>query len=249
MNKPIQTPKKLYADSWIQESLHDSKTSIRQRLARINPHGGPQPHFGRPNPGELIATEEKLRVLWEAGEIPSLLHLEGSDDGSLENWICTYFEQNVLPTDWALGSHRCHYAYQLHGGQNIIEEVKEGRSMFLSGPRFISSAIVAGTASIAVGLGMAIKARNGEEIVHHFSGDGSEDHGHLLESIACVQSKQLPVHFVILDNNSSCGVTKEQRRGSNWEWEWPPCVTKFEYRAKFPHAGSGTRPSLKWKAQ
>lgn len=209
----------------------------------IAQHGTPQ----RPTPEQLTATEEEIRMMWENGEISSLLHLDGSEDGSLEEFLCDYFEKNVNPTDWVCASHRCHFVYQLHGGQGIIEEVKAGRSMFLSGPRFISSAIVAGTASIAVGLGMAIKARKGEEMVHHFSGDGSSDHGHLLESIACVQAKQLPVHFIILDNNSSCGVTKEQRRGSGWEWEWPPCVTKFEYKARWPHAGSGVRPNLKLK--
>lgn len=232
-----------YSASLIRASQESFNPFMETSSLRIGHHGTPP----RPTTKQLTATEEEIRSLWENGDLPFLTHLDGSEDGSLEEFLCEYFERSVNPMDWVCASHRCHFVYQLHGGTNIIDEVKAGRSMFLSGSRFISSAIVAGTASIAVGLGMAIKARNGEEMVHHFSGDGSADHGHLLEAIACVQAKQLPVHFVILDNNSSCGVTKEQRRGSNWEWEWPPCVAKFEYRPRWPHAGSGGRPNLKWK--
>lgn len=244
MTKPL-------LDSSIPESQGTCNPSTRLSAPFIGQVGTEPsrtwPLYPRPTPTELIQTEEKIRALWEAGELPFLTHLDGSIDGYLENRLCDFFHCHVKPTDWVLASHRCHYVYQLHGGQNIIEEVKDGRSMFLSGRRFISSAIVAGTCSIAVGLGMAIQARRGKEMAFCFIGDAASEHGHALEAIGYVQSKGLPVHFVILDNNSSCGVTKEQRRGSAWEWEWPPCVTKIEYTPRWQHAGSGVRPTLKWK--
>lgn len=195
-------------------------------------------------PQDLIDTEEEIRRLWEAGGINSLLHLEGSVDGNFEQWLCDYFHSNVKPGDWVLASHRCHFVYQLAGHTDLIEKVKAGKSMFLYGPRFICSAIVAGTASIAVGLAMSIKRRVGTERVHNFGGDGNEFHGHFMEAVAATHAMKLPLTHIITDNNSSCGVTKEQR-GSPDDWQWPDCVMRVRYVPKWPHAGSLVRPQLK----
>lgn len=207
-------------------------------------------------PQDLIDTEEEIRALWESGEIPSLLHLEGSIDGSFEQWLCDFFHANVKPTDWVLASHRCHYVFQLHQfwfcaidpgiRQELVERVLEGKSMFLYGHRFICSAIVAGTASIAAGLALSIQQRGGTERVWCFGGDGCEDHGHFAEAVRLVHGRGLPCSFIITDNNSSCGVTKEQR-GAPSEWSWPDCVVRVKYQPKWPHAGSNVRPQLKTK--
>jgi hypothetical protein len=197
-------------------------------------------------PQQLIDTEEEIRRLWEDGELPYLTHLEGSVDGSFEQWLCDFFHANIKPTDWVLASHRCHFVYQLNGGTDLVEKVKLGKSMFLYGPRFLCSAIVAGTASIAVGLAMSIQRRGGTERVWNFGGDGNEFHGHFMESVAVTHARKLPLTHIITDNNSSCGVTKEQR-GSPDDWQWPDCVVRVRYTPKWPHAGSLVRPKLKTK--
>lgn len=199
----------------------------------------------RPTPEQLIATENELARLWNAGEINSLLHLAGSVDGSYEKWLCDFFEKNVSPMDWVLASHRAHFHYQLHGGTDLVEKVKAGKSMFCYAPHFIQSAIVAGTASIAVGLALAAQKRGSDQKVFCFVGDGAADHGHLLEAIAFTASKRLPLHFILEDNNGSCGVTKDQRRGDGFEWHWPACVTHYRYELKWPHAGTGQPMTLK----
>lgn len=195
-------------------------------------------------PQQLIDTEEEIRRLWEAGEINSLLHLEGSVDGSFERWLCDFFHSNVKPGDWILASHRCHYVYQLAGHTDLIEKVKAGKSMFLYGPRFLCSAIVAGTSSIAVGLALSIQRRGGTERVWNFIGDGGAFHGHHMEVVAATHAMKLPLVHIITDNDSSCGVTKEQR-GSPTDWKWPDCVVTVKYQPRWPHAGSLVRPQLK----
>jgi len=221
-------------------------------------------------PQQLTATEEEIRSLWEQVEIPYLLHLEGSKDGSFERWLCDFFAANIKPTDWVLASHRCHFVWQLHeyyrnkeksqrwAGDGthaaafeftkglLLDKIKHGKSMFLYGPRFLCSAIVAGTASIAAGLALSIQQRGGTEQVWFFGGDGNEDHGHFYESVRLVHGRKLPCTFIITDNNSSCGVTKEQR-GSPDDWQWPDCVVRVKYEPAFPHAGSFVRPNLKLK--
>lgn len=219
-------------------------------------------------PKDLIDTEEEIRRLWEDGEINSLLHLEGSVDGSYEQFLCDFFHNNVNPTDWVLGSHRSHFIWQLHHEGNqfwgrglgdltkhhpaitlstreeLAQRIKEGKSMFLFGPRFICSAIVAGTASIAVGLALSIKRRGGTERVWNFGGDGCAFHGHFMEAVAATHAMKLPLTHIICDNDSSCGVTKEER-GSPTNWQWPDCVVTVKYKPKWPHAGSLVRPQLK----
>lgn len=199
-------------------------------------------------PNDLILTENRIARLWDAGDIPSLLHLAGSVDGVYEQWLCDFFEENVMPGDWVLCSHRAHYHAQLHGmsADDLVANVLAGKSMFLYGPRFIQSAIVAGVASIAAGLALSIQIRDGKERVFCFGGDGMEDHGHFAEAVRFVHGRKLPCVFVIEDNNSSCGVTKEQR-GAPLNWDWPECVVRHRYTPKWPHAGTGNRPELKWR--
>lgn len=236
-----------YNPSSIPESRETCNPSIGSDATPTGPHGGPLLPFVRPTPEQLIATENELAELWNAGEIPSLLHLADSIDGEYEKWLCRYFEEHVKPTDWCLASHRCHYHYQLHGGTDLVEKVLAGKSMFLHGPRFLSSAIVAGTCSIAAGLGLAIKNRGGNERVWAFGGDGCEDHGHFAEAVRFVHGRQLLVTFIIEDNDSSCGVTKSQRGSPGGAWTWPECVQRYCYTPRWPHAGTGVRPNLKWR--
>lgn len=212
---------------------------------------------------QLIATEEEIRRLWEAGDLPYLIHLQGGN----EKEIIEIFK-DVKPTDWVFASHRCHYAYVLHkyirylamprevftdrdcwevASCDLIQRVKFGKSMFLYDECFVCSAIVAGTASIAAGMALAIKRRGGSERVFCFVGDGAEDSGHFYESVWFVQNRDLPCRFIIEDNDSSCGVTKLQRRGGHGLRPWPTCVHRYFYTPTWPHAGSNVRPQLKWQ--
>lgn len=128
--------------------------------------------------------------------------------------------------------------------EELVHRIKAGKSMFLYGPRFICSAIVAGTASIAAGLALSIQRRGGTERVWCFGGDGAAFHGHWMEAVAMTYARKLPLTFIVEDNDSSCGVTKEQR-GSPTDWVWPDCVVTVKYTPKWPHAGSLVRPQLK----
>lgn len=234
-------------------------------------HGTPQSSGRGPIAQELIATEEKLADLWNQGEINSLLHLAGSVDGSYEQWLCDFFHENIKPTDWVLCSHRAHFHWLLHhwncefwpdrlgdvtkptppmvrAPEELIRSVLRGKSMFLFGPRFIQSAIVAGTCSIAAGIALAIQRRDGTERVWNFIGDGAEDEGHFYEAVRITHGKKLPLTFIIEDNDSSCGVHKSER-GSPESWTWPDCVIRHRYVPKFPHAGTGKPMTLKRTTQ
>lgn len=212
-----------------------------------NPESKPTGQLGEPHlsgreitPQMLRDTEEQIRQLWEAGELPYLIHLMGGN----EDWLCEFWRANIRPTDWVFASHRAHFHYVLHGGDDLVEKVKAGKSMFLYRERFVNSAIVAGTPAIAAGVARDIQLSGGDERVWCFVGDGAEDEGHFYEAVRHVHALGLPCTFIIEDNNGSCGVTKKER-GSPQTWNWPPCVIRHEYTMRWPHAGSGVRPTLK----
>lgn len=194
---------------------------------------------------DLTDTENEIARLWNEGELPYLVHLMGGN----ESYLVDFFHSNIKPTDWVFASHRCHFHALLHGmdSEKLIENVKAGRSMFLYMPRFICSAIVAGTACIAAGMALSIQRRGGSEKVFCFVGDGACDEGHFTEAVRFVHALKLPCVFIVEHNNSSCGVTQEQR-GAPTDWIWPDCVIEYRYTQKWGHAGTGVRPTLKIKA-
>lgn len=198
---------------------------------------------------DLIAAEEKISELWRAGEINALTHLSGSVDRKYEEWLCQFFRDNIKETDWVCVGHRHHYHALLHGMpmDELIANILRGKSMFNYASKFICSAIVGGTAGIAAGLALAAKQRGTDDRVFCFCGDGCEDQGAFSEAVWFVHERKLPCTFIIEDNDSSCGVSREQRRGSNVDRPWPECVVRVHYKPRWPHAGDGSRPELKSK--
>jgi len=229
----------------LEKSDPNSGSTIPSSLLPTGLPGTPESNGRRPTPQELIATENEVKALWLDGQLPFLTHLDQSSDGSLEQFLCDFFHSDVKPTDWVLGSHRSHLIFQLHGGTDLVEQVKRGRSMFLHGPHFLTSAIVAGVASIAVGIALAIERRGGDERVFVFGGDGQENHGHWQEAVVYSWQKGLRITWVILDNDSSCGVTKKERNGSDRLMHWPNNVVRFSYKLANPHAGTFEKMDLK----
>lgn len=185
----------------------------------------------------LIAFENRIRLMWERGELPFLVHLCGGN----EDQLIDIFE-DVNPGDWILSSHRNHFHFLMAGGQPDVLESKihRGKSMFVfdSAINFMSSAILGGMCGIAAGLALAINMRGGNDWVYCFLGDGAADNGHLYEASLFVNSAKLPCTFVIEDNDRSCGVSQIQRGA----WDKPSlgkCVKYYHYAPTYPHAGSG----------
>lgn len=192
-------------------------------------------------PDDLRRTEAEIERLWNDGELPFMTHLMGGN----EEWLCDFFAANVKPTDWVLGSHRCHFHAMLHGmpAETLVAKVMAGKSMFVFGPRFLCSAICAGTASIAAGLALSIQRRGGTERVFCFIGEGASEEGNFYEAVRLVDNLNLPCTFIIENNDSCCGNTQAQRRVK--PFAWPACVVEYRYMMAWPHTGTGVRPQLK----
>ncbi|HET9129838.1 MAG TPA: thiamine pyrophosphate-dependent enzyme, partial [Terriglobia bacterium] len=148
---------------------------------------------------ELIAFEEEIAVLFNAGKIRAPIHLYF---GNEEAMIRVF--RNIRAQDWVFCSWRSHYQCLLKGvpKDQVRDEILAGRSISLCFPeqRVFSSAIVGGVLPIAVGAAMSIRQRGEDAKVYCFMGDMTAETGIAHEAIKYSRNHRLPIHFIVEDN-------------------------------------------------
>jgi len=186
---------------------------------------------------DLIAFENEVKRRFENGKIPFPIHFSGGN----EDELIRIFEK-IRPQDWVFSTHRSHYHYLLKGGspEKLMEMIVRGDSLhvFDKSIKFVSSAIVCGTPSMAVGVAKSIQKEKSGEHVWCFIGDGAEEQGAFYEAVRYSHTKKLPCTFVIEDNNLSVDTPKCVRSGED-EFPWPNNVMRYEYIRKYPHVQTG----------
>lgn len=206
----------------------------------------------------LIAFEDRIRALWEAGELPFLMHLCGGNEAQLLSIFRAY-----RPGDWVFSTHRSHYHYLCAGGspEKLAAMIRAGRSMFVfdASINFLASSVLAGCCAIAAGVASDLRQnsrapgirprcpldppsceRVREPWVWCFLGDGAEEEGHFYEAAMFVEGHGLPCTFIIEDNDRSVDTPRRERRGyARGLEDLFSCVRRYTYRPTWPHAGSG----------
>lgn len=196
----------------------------------------------------LIDFEQRIKAHFAAGDLPFLVHLSGGN----EDELLTIFSE-VLPSDWVFSNHRSHYHALLKGipEADVEAAILRGDSMFIFDKerRFYTSSILAGTCCIACGVALEIKERRGMEKVWCFLGDGAEDNGHFYEAVRFAHARELPITFVIEDNDRQVDTSHGERWGSPDRWPWlTHHVYRYSYQPTFPHGGAGLPPgSVRFK--
>ena len=189
---------------------------------------------------ELIAFEDEIAALFNAGRIPHPVHLSNGNEDAL---IAIF--KTIRRDDWVCGSWRMHYQCLLHGvpPEKLKAAIMCGRSIALCFPehRIVSSAIVGGILPIALGIALGIKRRSGTERVWCFLGDMTAEGGMFHECWKYARNHDLPIRWVIEDNDISvCTPTSAVWNGKTY-WDGEPDIERYVYRSRYPHAGAGTR--------
>src|SRR5208282_4694858 len=158
---------------------------------------------------ELIAFESDIADLFNAAKIRAPVHLYYGNEAQ----IIEIF-RDVKPEDWVMCSCRSHYQCLLKGvpPEQVKAEILAGRSISLCFPeyRVVSSAIVGGILSIAVGVALGLKRRGEKGRVHCFLGEMTAETGMAHECIKYSHNFQLPIRFIVEDNGKSvCTDTRE----------------------------------------
>ena len=149
--------------------------------------------------------------------------------------------QYIHTDDWVFQAWRNHYHALLHGfdRQRLMDDIVEGRSMATSDNvhKFYSSAIVGGVIPIALGAAMAIKRKGSIRKVWCFVGDMTFETGVFHESYKYARNFDLPIEFVIEDNNLSVHTPTDAAWGKHQDV--PDDIVYYKFENEYPHHGTG----------
>jgi pyruvate dehydrogenase E1 component alpha subunit len=185
---------------------------------------------------ELILFESEVKEKYEDGKIPAPIHLSKNNEDKLIE-IFQYIHRD----DWVYSAWRNHYHALLHGfdRQQLMDDVVNGRSMATSSNlhKFYSSAIVGGIIPIALGTAMALKRKGSNRKVWCFIGDMTFETGVFHESHKYATNFELPLQFVVEDNNLSVHTPTDV--AWNIRQKVPDDVVYYRYENEYPHHGTG----------
>jgi pyruvate dehydrogenase E1 component alpha subunit len=201
---------------------------------------------------ELIDFETDIGETFNRGEIRAPIHLYAGN----EDQIMRVFTDGGIDihNDWICCTWRNHYQALLKGipPEVVKEQIMAGKSMVMNLPqyKFICSSIVGGIPSIATGLALAAKLKGTKERVWCWTGDMSAETGAWAESYKYAVAHQLPITFIVEDNELSVLTPTHEVWGEDkWYlpaqkryWYQSPNLIYYKYKnTKYPHAGAGVR--------
>ena len=190
---------------------------------------------------KLIDFEQEIADLFKQGRIRCPVHLSGGNEKQLIDIF-----KDISPDDYVFSHNRNHYHYLLHTNdfEGLKNKILNGDSMHTCNPEkhFYSSSILSGCVAIACGVALALKMKGSKQRVHCFIGDGAADEGFFYEAARYAACQNLPIKFIIENNNRSVCTTLKERWGSG-EWWWDTFldtkVVSYKYVCKWPHVGIG----------
>lgn len=201
---------------------------------------------------ELINFENNIAELYKAAIIRGPIHLR---DGNEDNLIEIF--NHIRSEDYVY----CTWANHLHAllkgvpAQKVKARILESQSMAMNFPEynFYTSAIVSGTPPIALGTALSIKINNQSNRVWCFLGDMSFRSGISHESIMYAIAHNLPITFIIEDNNKSVDTPTQNTWGYitideiiNFyqnlinKFNTNTSIIYYSYTSNYPHSGTGT---------
>lgn len=191
---------------------------------------------------ELIEFENEVASIYDSGSIKAPVHLYNGN----EDQLIKIFEQ-IKDEDWVFCTWRSHYQCLLKGVPKdlLLADIVKGKSITLNYPdyKIYSSAIVTGTIPIANGVAFGEKLKNSNSKIWCFVGDMASETGAFFENWKYAVNFDLPITFIIEDNNKSvCTDTRLVWNSSKLFFEQEKSkIIYYKYESKYPHAGAGKR--------
>jgi len=200
---------------------------------------------------ELINFENDIAKIYENGNIKAPIHLRSGNEKILIDIFKDINKEDYVFSTWASHLHCLLKGIPKH---LVKEAILDGRSITLNFPdyNFYSSAIVGGTVPIAVGTAYAIKKQNKNNRVFCFLGDMGFQTGIAYESIKYAIGNDLPITFIVEDNNKSVDTPTSMawkietyeifrlfnEMIKNYNKDYIKIIF-YRYQSKYPHSGTG----------
>ena len=192
---------------------------------------------------DLINFEKRIADTFNKARIKAPVHLYSNNE---EQMIEVF--KDINKDDWVFCTWRSHYQCLLKGvpENELYEKICKGVSISLCFPEYkiFSSGIVSGSIPIAVGSAISIKLNKGKNRVHCFMGDMTSETGIAHECIKYSKNHNLPIRFIIEDNEVSVCTDTRKTWGTNlltYENVDDPMIVYYKYKNTYPHAGAGAR--------
>ena len=186
---------------------------------------------------DLKSFEEEVKTTYEAGKIKAPVHLTGGNEEKLIDIF-----QYVHKDDWVFASWRNHYHALLHGvpRDTLMDLIVRGKSMsvYSKEPKLYTSSIVGGIIPIALGTAKAQKESGSNRKTWCFVGDMTFESGIFYEAYKYAKNFDLPLQFVVEDNNMSTNTPTDETWGGV-KRDVPDDVIYYKYDREFPHHGTG----------
>jgi pyruvate dehydrogenase E1 component alpha subunit len=206
---------------------------------------------------QLIDFEKKVEETYSQGVIRGPIHLRNGNETQLVNIF-----KEVACYDYVFSTWASHLHALLKGvpRNEVLQKILDGKSITLNFPEhhFFSSAIVGGICPISVGVAAGLKSRiaynpvlsHPQPQVFCFIGDMASLTGVASESVLYSIRHDLPITFVVEDNNKSVGtptrnISIDPEEVVNfWQNLAKDCenckIVYYKYELTFPHSGVGS---------
>lgn len=187
-------------------------------------------------PQELIDFESRVRDKYEDGDIEGPIHLAKNNEEQLIEIF-----QYVSETDWVFVPWRNHYHALLHGveEEKLFASISDGKSMGTNNvdPNFYASSIVGGIIPLALGAATGLHRLESPNRVWCFIGDMTAETGVFHEAYKYAKNFDLPLQWVIEDNNMSVHTPTDMAWGR--KQGVPDDIIYYQYEMEYPHHGTG----------
>lgn len=201
---------------------------------------------------DLYDFEDGIVQLYKEGRLRSPIHLSGSVDGILEDFLINIFK-NITKEDWVFSTWRSHYHALLKGiPKNWLKQwILDNKSIHVMNNEyhFVTSAIVAGILPTALGVALGIKLKGESNKVYVFIGDMAVNTGSFAEVFKFSINNKLPIYFVCecnflstdTDTAEAWGTTRDKmlQEFEERKNKYPEYFNYVVYKRKWPHYGCG----------
>lgn len=200
---------------------------------------------------DIIEFEKEVADSYESGKIRAPVHLRSGNEEVLVNF---FKDERISKDDWVFSTWASH-AHALCKGVNrdvLMRDILDGKSITLHYPadKFFSSAIVGGICPIAVGTAWSIKQREESSRVYCFVGDMAFRTGTFHESFMYALGHDLPITFVVEDNEVSVATPTQEVWMQSTEAYWGYLnllsnkksnieILYYKYKNGYIHSGTG----------
>lgn len=201
------------------------------------------------NKQQLIDFEKDIAEIYKTGAIKGPIHLRDGNEQVLLDIFNYIYDGDYVFSTWA---NHLHALLKGVPPEKVKARILEGESMAMNFPEynFYTSAIVGGICPIATGVAGALKAQKKKNRVFAFIGDMTFLTGIANECIRYSINHDLPITWIVEDNNKSVDTPTNEAWGDyayveylhlyNMAKETQNCkITYYKFKSTWPHSGVG----------